>query len=90
MTLHLNGNILKASWLVGILLTLVGTLAYMGWASNERRVTSLEDWRIEHEKLVAIEMRNMIRQLSTIEEQIRWIRSEMESLRKEKERAIKE
>jgi len=90
LTIHLNGNTLKANWLVGILITLVGTLTYMGWASNERRVTSLEDWRIEHEKFVAIEMRDMIRQLSTIEEQIRWIRSEMESLRKEKERAIKE
>jgi len=82
MTLSVNGNILKAGWLVGVLLSIIATLGYIGYSANERRVSSLEDWRINHEAFVSNEMRQLTRQLTTIEEEIKWIRREMEDEKK--------
>jgi len=77
-------NNLKANWLIGILLSIVGTLTFLGWSANERRVTALEEWRIQHEKLVAVEMRIMTKQLTMIESEIKWIRRELERRELEK------
>ena len=79
----INGN-LKANWFIGILLSIVGTLTYIGWAGNERRLNNLEDWRIQHERFVAVEVQSLVRQLATIEAEIKWIRRELEKKNQKK------
>jgi hypothetical protein len=79
MTLGLNSN-----RLISILIALLGTLSFLGYQSNERRLAILEQWRIDHDVFVLQQVTQITRQLATVESEVKWIRKEMENSKRRK------